>query len=56
VCRTAVPELYDVDDDDTHQNACYRSLEDHEYWESESLVDSGPDAESSGSTETAESD
>ncbi|WP_256558567.1 ABC transporter ATP-binding protein [Haloarcula marina] len=48
VCRKESPTLCDIDDD-THRNACFRSIEDHEYWESEPLVDVEADVETEDS-------
>jgi peptide/nickel transport system ATP-binding protein len=37
-CLEEDPELFETDDD-RHQVACLRSLDDHEYWDSESIHD-----------------
>lgn len=38
VCQQEPPDLFDIDDD--HRSACFRALNDHEYWESQPLEDS----------------
>nr|WP_246310264.1 oligopeptide/dipeptide ABC transporter ATP-binding protein [Halobaculum halophilum] len=38
VCRTTEPESYGASDADDHRVACFRSVDDHEYWNSESIV------------------
>jgi len=55
-CRGEVPSLYDVESG-AHRYACYRADEDHEYWESDPLVNaaSGSEAEET-SPRTADSD
>ena len=39
VCRTQRPELNGTQEDSFHTAACFREDEDHEYWESEPIVD-----------------
>ncbi|MEY7848383.1 ABC transporter ATP-binding protein [Natrarchaeobius sp. A-rgal3] len=40
VCRRDEPEMVDTSGDDGYRRtACFRTLEDHEYWRSESIVD-----------------
>jgi len=57
VCRTERPTLYDIDEDNTHRNACFRSVEDHEYWESEPLDDAEAGVETEDSpARTAQTD
>ncbi|WP_276256634.1 ABC transporter ATP-binding protein [Halomontanus rarus] len=38
VCRHETPDQFDTEHEE-HQVACYRALENHEYWQSESLDD-----------------
>lgn len=38
VCRTTVPDSYGSADDETHRTACFRVEDDHEYWNSDSIV------------------
>ena len=37
VCQTEVPPMYELDE--SHQAACFRAIDDHEYWSSEPLAD-----------------
>ncbi|WP_255595096.1 ABC transporter ATP-binding protein [Haloprofundus salilacus] len=39
VCRTTAPEAYEASKAETHHAACFRTLDDHEYWQSEPIVD-----------------
>lgn len=39
VCRNQDPAAYDIPDDDLHEAACFRVLDDHEYWGSESITE-----------------
>jgi len=43
-CKTETPADYDVDGDDAHRSACFRQVDDHDYWESPPLdgADSSP--------------
>jgi len=45
VCRTEDPALYGTDEGGRHRSACFRSDESHEYWESNSLVDTAPEGD-----------
>ncbi|EMA59705.1 ABC transporter ATP-binding protein [Halorubrum lipolyticum] len=52
VCRTQKPELIDRSDEDGVQHtACFRALEDHEYWDSEPIAEEPPAAEETGSAD-----
>ncbi|RKD95556.1 ABC transporter ATP-binding protein [Halopiger aswanensis] len=46
-CREQSPEFYESDSDEPHKTKCFREVEDHEYWESEDLVDEDAFEESS---------
>ncbi|WP_227378713.1 ABC transporter ATP-binding protein [Haladaptatus halobius] len=39
VCRREHPHMYDSGKGGFHQSACFRQVQDHEYWESEQLKD-----------------
>ncbi|ELZ15427.1 peptide ABC transporter ATPase [Haloterrigena salina JCM 13891] len=39
VCRQQDPGAFDIPDDDLHEAACFRVLDDHEYWDSESITE-----------------
>nr|WP_245756949.1 oligopeptide/dipeptide ABC transporter ATP-binding protein [Halogranum rubrum] len=39
VCKTDSPASYQASDAESHRAACFRTLEDHEYWNSDSIVD-----------------
>jgi peptide/nickel transport system ATP-binding protein len=36
-CREESPHLFDVDGSNDHRSACFRTLDDHEYWQSRPL-------------------
>ncbi|AEH38375.1 ABC transporter ATP-binding protein [Halopiger xanaduensis] len=46
-CREQSPEFYESDSDEPHKTKCFREVDDHEYWESEDLVDEDAFEESS---------
>ncbi|GAB3672861.1 ABC transporter ATP-binding protein [Halopiger thermotolerans] len=49
VCRSQKPELVDCTDENGVQHtACFRALEDHEYWDSEPLAADEPAAKEAG--------
>jgi peptide/nickel transport system ATP-binding protein len=38
-CKAETPGSYPVDSESEHEAACYRVLDDHDYWESQPLED-----------------
>ncbi|RKD89257.1 ABC transporter ATP-binding protein [Halopiger aswanensis] len=52
VCKTEKPEMIDCTDEDGVQHtACFRALENHEYWDSEPIADDPPTAEGTGNAD-----
>jgi peptide/nickel transport system ATP-binding protein len=56
ICKSQTPEPFDIEEGDDHRAACYRAVENHEYWNSESIVESGSPDMTTGTTQRSESD
>ncbi|MFB6136217.1 MAG: ABC transporter ATP-binding protein [Halobacteriaceae archaeon] len=56
VCAEETPALFEAEDAETQQVACFRSVEDHEYWDSDPLPEEPPGTDGEGGIETGAAD